>query len=643
MASDILKQLRASRAQADARGVPRDLMLSRMIMIGVTAVLVLFGLVMVFSASSIEAISNDESIFYYVGKQAAFAAAGTILAMLIAKGFPYQMWQSDKALLIGTVASYLLIIAVAVMGTTVLGAKRWLYIGSFSMQPSEFVKLILVMTMAKLWYDRNAEGLSINRLTLGLVLCVLVPLGMLFVLQSDLGTSIIIVLGIAAVLWLGEIDWRYLVGGAVLLLIMLVIVSQFGYRSDRIAVWLNPWNDGNNGYGAGYQTIRSYYAFSEGGLFGVGLGNSREKFLYLPEAETDFIFSIIGEELGLVGCVFVIALFMVFLWAGLRIAQDAPDMFGKMLAGSMTVMVVGQAMLNMACATGLFPTTGKPLPFISSGGSSIVASLIAVGLILSVSYGSNVLTEPERRRNSLDVIRVEGGGRDVGRVTERDERPGRRSRSAGVGYGRSIRSAQSTRGAQSTRSTWSSRDSGGSRNLRDSGGSRSTRDSSGVRLTRGDGRDGSYGGTSRSGSARRDARRAGTSSRSGFGAGSESWGTGRTTRRGSDGSGTWDRRDDGSDARYRRRDDSGMGIPQFDSAFSSTRNRKDRQSRVVSDDALSSGSRLSDIPSGGGRRDGLWSSGTRSSGSSGRRDDIYRNADDDTRRGRRGSGRDSRR
>lgn len=222
-----------------------------------------------------------------------------------------------------------------------------------------------------------------------------------------MGSAIVILMGVFAVMWIGEVPLRVLVP-AFAVIVLAGAIGLVGYRADRVSVWLDPWNDGKGGYGTGYQMIRSFYAFAEGGLFGVGLGNSREKFLYLPEAETDFIFSVIGEELGLVGALFVIALFLVVLYAGLRIAHHAPDSFGATMAGGLTVMLVGQAFLNMACATGLFPTTGKPLPFISSGGSSILASLIIVGLVMSVSMRSNVLTPYEQRRNDLNVIRVEG-------------------------------------------------------------------------------------------------------------------------------------------------------------------------------------------------------------------------------------------
>ena len=179
------------------------------------------------------------------------------------------------------------------------------------------------------------------------------------------------------------------------------------YRGDRF-LYLNPWNDGENGYGRGYQIIHSYYAFAEGGIFGTGLGNSREKYLYLPESETDFIYAIIGEELGLIGAVAIIIVWLVLLWAGMRIARAATDDFGAMISGALTIMLVFQAFLNIGCVIGVFPTTGKPLPFISSGGSSLIASFMMIGLILSVSEDTGGRSVYEGRRDDLRVVR---GGR----------------------------------------------------------------------------------------------------------------------------------------------------------------------------------------------------------------------------------------
>ena len=313
-------------------------------------------------------------------------SCGAIGAFVIAKFIPYHVWKGGWAFRLSWGVCALLLLAVPFVGTEILGAKRWILIGGFSLQPTEFAKIAIVLAAAKVLYDFRNEFTDAKQALASSVVLVVLPVAFLYKTQSDMGSAAIILVGVLTAMWLGEFPMKRLIP-LVVVVGVVGVIGLAGYRSDRISVWLNPWDDGEGGYGTGYQMIRSFYAFAEGGIFGVGLGNSREKFLYLPEAETDFIFSIIGEELGLIGALFVIALFMVVLFAGLRIAHHAPDNFGCMMAGSLTVMLVAQAFLNMACATGLLPTTGKPLPFISSGGSSILASLFMVGLIMSVSVG----------------------------------------------------------------------------------------------------------------------------------------------------------------------------------------------------------------------------------------------------------------
>lgn len=400
---------RDSRRDADARGVPASVMAPRLLLIAVALLLTMLGLVMVFSASTVESISQGKGIFSYVSKQAFFAITGVGIAVVLAR-VPYHVWLG-RATDVVWVAALLSLFAVAFAGKVIYGAKRWLIIGPISIQPSEFVKIAYVLLAVRImvqWRDGTLRG---KGLALSIAVGLLLPILILYRTQSDLGSTMIIAVGILAVLWFGEIPLRYFLGAVVLIVCAGIFTLTVGYRSDRISVWLDPWNDGQGGYGTGFQMIRSFYAFSSGGLFGLGLGNSHEKFLYLPEAETDFIYSIIGEELGFIGAFAVIVLFLAFLYAGLRIADGAPDEFGRLMASSLTVMLVFQAFLNMACATGILPTTGKPLPFISSGGSSLWSSFIVVGLLLSISHGSNVLTPHERRRNDFNVVAVDRGAR----------------------------------------------------------------------------------------------------------------------------------------------------------------------------------------------------------------------------------------
>ena len=328
-----------ARRQADARGVPAEIMLPRVILVVATVLLSLLGLVMGFSASSIEAISLDENVYSFVGKQAAIMALGALLAYGIGKHVRYHIWRDTKIFWAVWAVIAGLLIAVLFFGTNILGATRWIYVFGFSLQPSEFAKIIFVIAAARFLAEYTAGERTLRQLVVALIVAVVLPLAFLYKTQSDMGTAIIVVMGLLAVLWVGEVPTPIIVG-VTIALVVAGAVGMVGYRADRLQVWLDPWSDM---HGTGYQVIRSFYAFAEGGIFGVGLGNSREKFQYLSEAETDFIYAIIGEELGLIGAVAVIALFLAVLFAGLRIARFAPDDFGRMMAGGLTVMLVGQS------------------------------------------------------------------------------------------------------------------------------------------------------------------------------------------------------------------------------------------------------------------------------------------------------------
>jgi len=376
----------------------------RLILLLVVLALTLLGFVMIYSASSISAITEEGNQVSYLTDQLLFAVIGIAAAFVLWKVIPYRVWESNVIWIVWGVAVALLLLT-ALLGLTALGAQRWLMIGPISLQPSEFVKIALVLMAARLFSDLRAGMINTQSFIVQILLFVVAPTGFLFITQSDLGTTAIIAAGVLGVMWLGEVPLRtMLITIAALAVFAVLAVVLSSYRGDRF-LYLNPWNDGEGGQGAGYQIIHSYYAFAEGGIFGSGLGNSREKYLYLPESETDFIFAIIGEELGLFGALLVIAAFLVMLWAGLRIARAATDDFGTMIAGALTIMLVFQAFLNIGCAIGVFPTTGKPLPFISSGGSSLIASFMMVGIIMAVSDDSAGKDIYERRREDLRVVR----------------------------------------------------------------------------------------------------------------------------------------------------------------------------------------------------------------------------------------------
>lgn len=382
-----------------------------------TVALLMIGYVVVYSSSQATILAaadiagtlDTANAGSKVLSQLLYSTFGAILAFFAWRINP-DFWRGTP-LIVVCVLSLVLLFATLLAGTSALGATRWLSIGPFSLQPSEFAKIAFVLLACRL-ADKYLAGEFVSVEKFGLTFAVLVVLPLLFLYksQSDLGTTIIIVIGFLAIAWLAGMP-RKIFGYMLIGLCVFALIAIFGtgYRQDRLVVY-DPWNDGDGGYGDGYQTIHSFYAFAQGGIFGVGLGNSTEKFDYLPEAETDFVFSIIGEEFGMIGALLVIALFMVILYCGLRIAHGASTPHGTMLAGGCTVMLVFQAFLNMGCVIGVVPTTGKPLPFVSYGGSSVIASLIMIGLILSVAHASDDSVY-ERRRENLRVVRaVEGEG-----------------------------------------------------------------------------------------------------------------------------------------------------------------------------------------------------------------------------------------
>jgi len=384
--------------------LPADIMAPRILLLLSAFALLLIGVVMVYSASSIAGISEGGGPESYVVRQLIYAVIGIAGCLVIWRFIPYSLWTGWLVWVIWGIAIALLL-STALFGIVGLGAQRWLTIGNFSLQPSEFAKIAFLLMTARILFDFRNGDLSVRALFIQAFLLIVLPLLFLYRTQSDLGTTVICFFGILAVMWLAEVRWKVILGTIALAALFAVFASLFtSYRSDRM-IFLNPWDDGQGGLGAGWQLIHSFYAFAEGGLFGVGLGNSREKFLYLPEAETDFIFAIIGEELGMIGAGIVIILFLVFLYAGMRIAQKSPEGFGLLLAGGFTTMIAFQAFLNIGCVIGVLPTTGKPLPFVSSGGSALIASLFMLGIILSVSRGSNQKDVYRERRADLRVVR----------------------------------------------------------------------------------------------------------------------------------------------------------------------------------------------------------------------------------------------
>ena len=387
---------------------------SRYLLLGAAVFLGVFGLVMVYSASSIEALVKEGSQYYYAIRQLSYLVLGTALAVAAAK-FDYRRFNG----LLGYYAwwaSVALLAITYVLGAVRGGARRWIPLGIVNLQPSELAKIACVIVAAMLALEWQRGRMSSSQYMGRLAMYVGVP-AVLIVFQPDLGTAILMAIGVAIVLFLGGVELRWVYLAAIVLIAFgaLAIVIE-PYRMARVSAMLDPWADSQQ---KGYQAVQALLAFGTGGLKGVGLGLSRQKFFYLPEARTDFILAIIGEEVGLIGTLAVLVAFLVLLYAGVRIAIGARDRFGRLLAGALTGMLVFQAALNMAAVTGLFPVTGKPLPFVSFGGSSMLVTMISLGLILSVSeYGARapkaVRSAPrkgERDRASSDERRRDRGAR----------------------------------------------------------------------------------------------------------------------------------------------------------------------------------------------------------------------------------------
>lgn len=389
---------------------------TRYIYMGAVVLLSLLGLVMIYSASSITASVKEGSAWHYFLRQLIFIVAGTIVAFVISR-IDYRMLKS-KALMLWGVGIGLLLTAMAI-GEIRGGARRWIPLGLFNLQPSELAKIACVIVVAAFAVDWMRGRTETSRFMGSVGLVTGIPAA-LIIAQPDLGTTLTLVVAVAMVLILAGIDWRWVAGAVVAgAALVAVAILMAPYRMRRVTAFLDPWADPQ---GTGYQTVQALLAFGTGGIDGVGLGLSRQKFFYLPEAHTDFILAIIGEEVGLVGTLLVVVAMAVFVWAGFRIASCARDPFGRLVAGGISGMLAFQAVLNMTAVTGLIPVTGKPLPFVSYGGSSMLVTMICVGLVLSVSrYGAHApravrttSREKEPARESRDERWRDGGARVPG-------------------------------------------------------------------------------------------------------------------------------------------------------------------------------------------------------------------------------------
>jgi len=344
----------------------------------VTLGLVAFGLVMVYSATSAAATLANGDPAYFLKRQAGYAILGLVL-MVVASRLDYRVLRRVAPVLV--VTTLVLLVAVLAAGQTVNGARRWLNVGPIVFQPSELAKLALAVWAASyLTRRRPPQRLAELWRPFGLLAGVFCAL---LLAEPDLGTAIIILVMLAGMLLVAGTPPRTLAAGlSIAGAVSLLAVWFEPYRRARLFSFIDPWHDAQ---GAGYQTVQAIIGLGSGGIFGRGLGQSIEKANFLPEAHTDMIFAIIGEELGLVGAAAVIAAYAAFAYFGLRIAIGCKDPFGKRLAAGLTVLVSGQAAINLAAVMGLAPLTGIPLPFVSYGGSSLVIALVSVGILLNIA------------------------------------------------------------------------------------------------------------------------------------------------------------------------------------------------------------------------------------------------------------------
>jgi cell division protein FtsW len=340
-----------------------------------------FGVVMVYSASSIMAAKKFNDSFYFLKRQGLFALVGFGL-MYLAMQIDYQFWRKWAVPLLGCCLVLLVIVLVPGLGGSAKGAARWIRLPGFSLQPSEFAKIALIMYMA---YSIEKKQERVKFFSSGFLpyMVVLAIMLLLLLKQPDLGAAL--TLGVVAVVMLFAAGTRptYLVSMFLLALPFLYfLVMNVDYRRRRVLAFLNPWEDPSS---SGFQIIQSWLAFGTGGLVGQGLGEGKQKLFYLPEAHTDFILSVVGEELGLAGVLVIAAMFFLLVWRSIRVALVTEEQFGRFLAFGIAVLLGIEAFVNMAVVTGLLPTKGLALPFISYGGSSLLISLFAVGIVLNIS------------------------------------------------------------------------------------------------------------------------------------------------------------------------------------------------------------------------------------------------------------------
>lgn len=341
----------------------------------------IYGIVMIYSASSVWAVYKFNDKFHYVLMQSIFFIIGIILMIIVSKvPYKYYLKKSNMILLICFIL--LILVLIPGIGSVRNGSRSWFGVAGLGIQPSEFMKLALIIFTSKYIYNNPKDMRSVKKGVFPILIVTMLSF-FLIMLQPDFGTGTILVMTIVAMLFISGVDFSFFIKIGMLGMVgVCVLIVIAPYRMERIVSFLNPWSDP---LGTGFQAIQSLYAIGPGGLFGMGFGNSIQKHFYLPEPQTDFIFSVISEELGIIGIISVAFLFLIIILRSIKISIKAPDNFAKFLTFGIIFQLSFQTLLNLAVVVGLVPVTGVTLPFFSYGGSSLIITLISIGIILNIS------------------------------------------------------------------------------------------------------------------------------------------------------------------------------------------------------------------------------------------------------------------
>ena len=355
-------------------------------------ILLAMGIIMILSASAPSALSTTGNSYTFVKKQFIFAAVGVVLMFIVSK-IDYRFYKKYYWPIYFASWMILLLVLVPSLGVSVKGATRWVDLKFTQFQPSELTKIGMIIFYAGYLTDHKSELTDFWRGFVKPLCFIIPPIAILFGVQNHLSVSLVIaIITVTMMVMAGCRVQHFAASGGVGILGlgsiigMLQMSGKGGFRLDRISTFFNPWADAQ---GTGYQMVQSLYAIGSGGFFGVGLGESKQKYLYIPEPHNDFIFAILAEELGFVGCLFVIALFAIFVWRGILVSMKAPDMFGSLIAIGITTLIGAQAIINIAVVTATIPTTGMALPFFSYGGTALLILLCNVGILLNISRASS--------------------------------------------------------------------------------------------------------------------------------------------------------------------------------------------------------------------------------------------------------------